>query len=307
MLNQIKLWKLRPPLVNDQSEFYVVGIGASAVGLEALEQFFSNMPQKYQDCVYVIPPNKSMSILNNKLHLFDPAGARGLRLPIDIFFRSLIEPDGYRVTATIREMVAFARQNVTKDPPFTRLDILFCRNMLIYLEPVLQEKMISLFNYSLKPNGILVPGTAETINHNTDFKETNDKLKIFIKASVPGITGLKDLPVSFGYRIAEATESYSSSKITKSGSSRKMKEKDGLLQRRHEELPSLRVEIQSSHEELQSTIEEQQSTNEELQNVNKELQIETADGRTINVEFVSNVYLFVHIKVIQCFIREINH
>ena len=111
--------------------FPIIGIGASAGGLEALEQFFKNMPenngmafvviqhldpnhigllpellqritsmQVFQvsdrlkvkpNCVYVIPPNKSMSILNGILHLFDPVESRGLRLPVDIFFRSLAE------------------------------------------------------------------------------------------------------------------------------------------------------------------------------------------------------------------------
>lgn len=119
------------PNANNRDQFPIVGIGASAGGLEALEQFFANMPadsgmafvviqhldpthpgimpQLLQritpmkvmeasdrlkvkaNCVYVIPPNKSLSILNGALHLFKPVESRGLRLPIDIFFRSLAE------------------------------------------------------------------------------------------------------------------------------------------------------------------------------------------------------------------------
>jgi two-component system CheB/CheR fusion protein len=114
---------------DDLTQFSIVGIGASAGGLEALEQFFCNMPgnsgmafvviqhldpthvgimpellqrvtlmkvlqatdrlKVKPNYVYVIPPNKSMSLLNGALHLFDPVESRGLRLPVDIFFRSL--------------------------------------------------------------------------------------------------------------------------------------------------------------------------------------------------------------------------
>jgi two-component system CheB/CheR fusion protein len=70
------------------------------------------------------------------------------------------EVQGYRLNASIREMVVFAPQNVIKDPPFTKLDILTCRNMLIYMEADLQKKLISLFNYSLNPGGIMVLGAA---------------------------------------------------------------------------------------------------------------------------------------------------
>ncbi len=117
--------------VSKAATFPVVGIGASAGGLEALEQFFVNMPpnsgmafvvvqhldpdrkgimrellQRFTamtvltvtdrlklkpNAVYVIPPNKSMSVLNGVLHLFSPVESRGLRLPVDFFFRSLAE------------------------------------------------------------------------------------------------------------------------------------------------------------------------------------------------------------------------
>jgi two-component system CheB/CheR fusion protein len=78
------------------------------------------------------------------------------------------ENSGYRISNSIREMVVFAPQNIIKDPPFTKLDILTCRNMLIYMEPELQRKLISLFNYSLNQDGTLVLGTAETLGVSTE-------------------------------------------------------------------------------------------------------------------------------------------
>ena len=74
------------------------------------------------------------------------------------------EEHGYRVRKEIREMVIFAPQNLIMDPPFTKLDILSCRNLLIYLTPELQRKLLPLFHYSLSPGGILFLGSAETIS-----------------------------------------------------------------------------------------------------------------------------------------------
>ena len=73
------------------------------------------------------------------------------------------EENGYRIGKEIREMVTFATQNVIMDPPFTKLDILVCRNLLIYLMPEVQKKLISLFHYSLNPGGFLFLGNSETV------------------------------------------------------------------------------------------------------------------------------------------------
>lgn len=72
---------------------------------------------------------------------------------------------GYKLNKVIREMAIFAPQNVAMDPPFTKLDLLSCRNLLIYLEPELQRKLLTLFQYSLLPGGVLLLGTSETVGH----------------------------------------------------------------------------------------------------------------------------------------------
>ena len=76
---------------------------------------------------------------------------------------------GYQVAKSIREKVIFAPQNIIMDPPFTKLDILSCRNLLIYLTPELQKKLLPLFHYSLNPGGFLFLGNAETIGTFTDL------------------------------------------------------------------------------------------------------------------------------------------
>jgi two-component system CheB/CheR fusion protein len=125
-----------------------------------------------------------------------------------------IEPKGFRVLAAIREMVVFAPQNVIKDPPFTKLDILTCRNMLIYMESDLQKKLMSLFNYSLNPGGIMVLGSAETCNGKSDgFSEIDNKLKIYGRTSSPSATDLTDFPSSFSYRSTRVAENPATSHV----------------------------------------------------------------------------------------------
>jgi chemotaxis methyl-accepting protein methylase/PAS domain-containing protein len=87
---------------------------------------------------------------------------------------------GFRIGREIREMVIFAPQNLIMDPPFTKLDILTCRNLLIYLGPELQEKLLPLFYYSLKPGGILLLGSAESVGAHTDlFATVESKARLF--------------------------------------------------------------------------------------------------------------------------------
>jgi two-component system CheB/CheR fusion protein len=90
------------------------------------------------------------------------------------------EEHGYCARKEIREMVIFAPQNLIMDPPFTKLDILSCRNLLIYLAPEMQKKLLPLFHYSLNPGGILFLGNAETIGGFTDrFAPVSIKSRIF--------------------------------------------------------------------------------------------------------------------------------
>ncbi len=93
------------------------------------------------------------------------------------------EPLGYRVAKELRQLVVFARQNVLVDPPFSRIDIVSCRNLLIYLEPTLQEKVLVSFHYALKEDGCLLLGLSESIGRSTDLFAVRDKkLKIYRKS-----------------------------------------------------------------------------------------------------------------------------
>jgi two-component system CheB/CheR fusion protein len=100
----------------------------------------------------------------------------------------------YQVAKSIRELVIFAPQNVIMDPPFTRLDLVSCRNLLIYLTPELQKKLFPLFHYSLNPGGVLVLGNAETIGEFTDiFAPLAGKTQLYRRLE----SGLRAEPVEF--------------------------------------------------------------------------------------------------------------
>ena len=103
---------------------------------------------------------------------------------------------GYKVKKEIREMVVFAVQNVIKDPPFTKLDLLSCRNLMIYLEPELQSRLIPIFHYALKPDGILLLSSSESIvNHSELFSALDRKWK-FYRVRQTGVTLQREMSCS---------------------------------------------------------------------------------------------------------------
>jgi two-component system CheB/CheR fusion protein len=107
------------------------------------------------------------------------------------------EGDGFRVRAEIRETVLFAPHDVIVDPPFTRLDILCCRNLLIYFNAALQRRLVPLFHYSLRPGGILVLGTSETVGQaKAMFVPLSPKSRIYRRGAMGTDAGWVDFPVN---------------------------------------------------------------------------------------------------------------
>lgn len=89
---------------------------------------------------------------------------------------------GYRIGKAIRDICIFAQHNLLSDPPFSQMDLISCRNLLIYLEPILQNKVISLFHYAARPEGFLLLGTSEGVGSVTSlFSLENRAYKIFTK------------------------------------------------------------------------------------------------------------------------------
>ena len=107
-----------------------------------------------------------------------------------------LKDDHYQVRADLRESVIFAAHSTFGDPPFTRLDLLCCRNMLIYVGNELQKRILELFMYALKPSGLLFLGASETVGTEREqFVALNPRWKIFQRGE--GTTGLPPLGQAF--------------------------------------------------------------------------------------------------------------
>jgi len=117
------------------------------------------------------------------------------------------EPGGFKVKKQLRDMVVFSLQNVVKDPPFSRLDLVSCRNLMIYMNSVLQKKIIPLFHYTLIPGGVLFLGTSESIGEYTDlFGPLNSKWKIFERKKNLAGAAIA-YPAEINYRARQKAES----------------------------------------------------------------------------------------------------
>jgi two-component system CheB/CheR fusion protein len=153
-----------------------------------------------------IPARHSLQIFATDLDVDAIAKARQALYPASIaadltperlarFF--IADGQGFRVAKEIREMVVFAPHNLLTDPPFTRLDILTCRNLLIYLSGELQKKLLPLFHYSLLPGGALMLGSSESIGGFTDlFLSRHGKARLYQRS----LSGLRALDVEFPTR-----------------------------------------------------------------------------------------------------------
>lgn len=107
-------------------------------------------------------------------------------VPVDKLRRYFTkQPEGWQINRQLRQMVVFARHDLLKDPPFTKLDLISCRNVLIYFQPALQSKVMTLFHFALKPESLLFLGSSETIGELADkFHTVNARHKVYqVRAS----------------------------------------------------------------------------------------------------------------------------
>jgi two-component system CheB/CheR fusion protein len=97
--------------------------------------------------------------------------------------RFFVQSDhGYRVQKSIRDLCVFARHDIAKDPPFSKLDLISCRNVLIYMGPALQKRILSVFQFALKPGGFLFLGNSESVSDYSDaFAVEDQKHRIFLR------------------------------------------------------------------------------------------------------------------------------
>ncbi len=92
---------------------------------------------------------------------------------------------GYEIVQDLRDRCVFATHDIARDPPFSKMDLISCRNLMIYLDPMLQQRVLPMFHYALNEPGFLVLGTAETVGSFAGFKPIDTKNKIYARAPGP--------------------------------------------------------------------------------------------------------------------------
>jgi chemotaxis methyl-accepting protein methylase/signal transduction histidine kinase len=239
-----------------------------------------------------------------------PLGIRGQvgeRL-LKQFFERVKDDHHYQVKPEVRESIIFGEHNLLTDPPFSRLDLVTCRNVLIYIEPAVQARILMLCHFALRPGGFLFLGSAESVGiHDKLFKSLNRKWHIYQRtgdtpreqiewpAGVPGAGARSALPEiasaaiqanSSGHttraelveRFAPAAQSRASRIVSAHG------RLQSELRSTQEDLRSAVSQLKSSNEDLRASHEETTSVNEELQSMNEELESSKEELQSVNEE-----------------------
>jgi len=158
----IRIWV---PACSTGEEPYSVAI--------ALSEFLDNRPESVPIQIFATDISET-AIDQARMGVYPPSAVEDLSPAL--LHRFFSKTDGqYRINKPIRDLCVFARQDLTRDPPFSKLDLILCRNVLIYLGQAIQGRLISVFHYALKPTGFLMLGSAETVGSQNDLFHISDK------------------------------------------------------------------------------------------------------------------------------------
>jgi two-component system CheB/CheR fusion protein len=214
--------------------------------------------------------------------------------------------DGYRIAKSIRQSCIFARQNMLVDPPFSRIDLLSCRNVLIYLGSSLQHRVLPVFHYALGSGGYMVLGQAESAAAFNDlFELVDNRHKIYRKrqydqrpalffrpyvaSSETAQLALRQKVDDAWLEVSKALPGSTGEKSDKKSMNTKRKKQTGTTKsaepdREVRELSLLREELDGAREALQSIIEEHEATAEELRSANEEILSSNEELQSANEE-----------------------
>ena len=205
----------------------------------------------------------------------------------------------YRVGTAARDACVFAHHDLLRDPPFSRMDLVCCRNLLAYLEPDARRRVLAMLHYALQPNGFLMIGGSEVMDASEWFASADSGHGIYVRSATMG-----SLPYLFpGRRRAEeeASGTLPSPEVAHGQGSgirerppRSAGEKDRTIAQLERELDDSRLQLrnvlqdyETADQELRATAAEALEVNEELQNINEELQTAKEQIQSANEELVS--------------------
>ncbi len=221
------------------------------------------------------------------------------------YFELVKDDHHYQVNAEVRESVIFGEHDLLADPPFSRLDIVTCRNVLIYIEPVMQARVLMLCHFALRSDGHLFLGSAETLGvHGALFKTIDRKWHIYRRigstprdkiewpAGAPRSPASPALPepLSQAARLALHDDLARSALLVPDPAllPRPSASANGRLQQQlrmtQEDLRSAVSQLKISNEDLRASHEETISSNEELQSLNEELESSKEELQSVNEE-----------------------
>ncbi len=223
---------------------------------------------------------------------------------------------GYQVIKSIREACVFARHDLANDPPFSRLDLIICRNVLIYMGSALQQRILRTFHYGLKPTGLLMLGSAEAVPSMSDlFAVINKEYKIYQKNPVASGFSLNLVPersaaqvstpagggVDFQVPVNQAIQ-HKAKEPSKPKAPSTVEAESAVavpekaldyetvrqkLEEREQELREAGVHLRRMAEEHEATVEELRASNEEIRSANEELQSTNEELGTAKEELQS--------------------
>ena len=204
----------------------------------------------------------------------------------------------YRVGTAARDVCVFAHHDVLRDPPFSRMDLVCCRNLLTYLEPDARRRVLAMLHYALQPSGILMIGASEAMDATEWFAPSDSGHGIYVRSATTGLPYLfpgrrradEEAP---GTPPSPEADAGHASRV-RARAPRPADEKDRRIAQLERELDDSRLQLRnllqdydSADEELRTTAAEAQEVNEELQNINEELQTAKEQIQSANQELVS--------------------
>ncbi|EKD29187.1 MAG: hypothetical protein ACD_79C00024G0001 [uncultured bacterium] len=218
----------------------------------------------------------------------------------------------YKIAKHIRDLCIFAKHDITSDPPLSNMDLESCRNLLIYMDGFLQNKVLSMLHYSLKPEGFLILGTSESVTAMPSLFSIYDKKnKIFTRnitakkllpaTSRPGLSYKSPLPQNVNecetnavvFKEADKSDIFIDSKkngidmVNMKNPRKDIKTLKMEFVRTVERLKAVSEEKDTFNEELRAANEEVQSSNEELQSMNEELETSKEELQSTNEELLT--------------------